>query len=346
MQYGHFENYFLGRWDLQIEKEIGDEIVEGLLTRGRKTLPIRGGIIRCSDQDYAEGFGLQWKKFRNLQIDSLIRTVPGILFSKTHLSFNRFWNDTGWRPKDLYGKTILEVGCGAGRFTEIMLDAGAEIVSIDLSDAIEINYETNKKNQVLFCQADILDLPFECNVFDFVFCFGVLQHTPDPSRTYSSMLEKLKPGGELAVDCYARIRWSSPDFPRYCTKYALRKLTANADPLKLMKVLEFTIPVFLPVLKYKKRVTAFLLSVVDLLFIRDILRILLKKRKAFNPKSTTDMAVLDWFDTLASRYDHPKTLEELRDLVTRDEVHLRKLSLAANGLVACVKKPVGDYVHK
>jgi 2-polyprenyl-3-methyl-5-hydroxy-6-metoxy-1,4-benzoquinol methylase len=328
----------MGRWDLQIEKQIGDEIVEGLLTMGDKTLPIRGGILRCSNQDYAEGFGLQWKKFRYLQIDSLIRAVPGTMFGKTHMSFNRFWNDTDWKPKDLYGKTILEVGSGAGRFTEIMLDAGAEVVSIDLSDAVEANYETNSKNQVLICQADVLDLPFEDGFFDFVFCFGVLQHTPDPDHAYSCMLAKLKPGGELAVDCYEKIRWSSPDFPRYWTKYALRKLTAKVDPLKIMKALELTVPILLPILRYKKRVTSFLLSAIDLLFMRQIVRLILRKRKPFNPKSTTDMAVLDWFDTLASRYDHPKTLEELRDLVTRDEVHLRKISLAANGLVACVRK--------
>ena len=53
------------------------------------------------------------------------------------------------------------------------------------------------------------------------------------------------------------------------------------------------------------------------------------------------MAVLDWFDTLASRHDHPKTVDELRDLVVRDDIKLRKLSLAANGLVACVKKNCG-----
>jgi len=341
MQYHHYEKYFQGKWKLESEKHIGDVILEGKLTKGEKILPIVGGILRCSSQDYAEGFGLQWKKFNRLQIDSLIRKVPGAMLGKTHMSFNRFWNDTDWKPKDLHSKTILEVGCGAGRFTEIMLEAGAEIVSIDLSDAVEANYETNKKGQVLFCQADILDLPFEDEVFDFIFCFGVLQHTPDPAKTYSYMLDKLKPGGELAVDCYQKIRWYSPDFPRYWIKYALRRLTVTTDPRRLMKALEFIIPYLLPILRYKKRVTSFLISVVDLLFIRDILRLVFRRQKEFNPKSMSDMAVLDWFDILASRYDHPKTLEELHDLVVRDDVQLKKLSRAANGLVACVKKKCG-----
>ena len=79
----------------------------------------------------------------------------------TYLDNNPTWHeeDSTWKAKQikkiiesnaLIPNKICEVGCGAGRFTEIMLEAGAEIVSIDLSDAVEANYQTNKKRQVLF----------------------------------------------------------------------------------------------------------------------------------------------------------------------------------------------------
>jgi SAM-dependent methyltransferase len=39
----------------------------------------------------------------------------------------------------LAGKHVLEAGCGAGRFTEVLLKAGAYVTSIDLSSAVEAN---------------------------------------------------------------------------------------------------------------------------------------------------------------------------------------------------------------
>lgn len=40
-----------------------------------------------------------------------------------------------------------------------------------------------------------------------VFCFGVLQHTPDVNKSVQCLAEMVKPGGELAVDFYPIRGW-------------------------------------------------------------------------------------------------------------------------------------------
>jgi SAM-dependent methyltransferase len=77
--------------------------------------------------DYCENFGKQWNRFREIQIDSL---------QGSRESHNRFYSETQWKPEELTGKLLLDAGCGAGRFAEVALEAGARVVAVDLSSAI------------------------------------------------------------------------------------------------------------------------------------------------------------------------------------------------------------------
>jgi hypothetical protein len=79
-----------------------------------------------------------------------------------------------WRPTGLKGETILEAGSGAGRFTEILATTGADILSFDLSSAVEANYANNGHNpNVLIFQGDIINIPVREQSMDKVFCLGV-----------------------------------------------------------------------------------------------------------------------------------------------------------------------------
>ncbi len=101
-------------------------IKTGTLTLDGREYPIRDGVPRLvPNQGYTSNFtACKWNTFKKTQLDSALG-LP--------LTFNRFWNNTKWKPRELYGKNVLEAGSGAGRFTEVLLEAGVKLCSIDLS---------------------------------------------------------------------------------------------------------------------------------------------------------------------------------------------------------------------
>ena len=137
----------------------------------KEKFPIRKNIPRfCDEQNYTTSFGYQWNTFREIQLDSK---------SKTDLSLQRFYATTDWNPVRLEKENVLEVGSGAGRFTEVFLNSTNGLLhSIDLSNAVEANIKKNKNNsrRLRIAQASIYEIPFANNIFDKIFCLGVLQH--------------------------------------------------------------------------------------------------------------------------------------------------------------------------
>ena len=97
---------------------------EKFSTKSGNVFFIKNNIPRfCSPDNYTKSFGFQWNKFDRTQLDS---------FSNSKLSYRRFWSSTNWNIDELKGKNILEVGCGAGRFTEILLTTGCYVISVEM----------------------------------------------------------------------------------------------------------------------------------------------------------------------------------------------------------------------
>jgi 2-polyprenyl-3-methyl-5-hydroxy-6-metoxy-1,4-benzoquinol methylase len=193
--------------------------------------PLREGAYRISgdSNNYTENFGYQWNKFAETQVDKS---------SKLEISKKRFIAETKWDKEELTGKNILEVGSGAGRFSQIILDATkANLFSIDYSNAVEANYKNNgDRNDSRFhlFQASIYEMPFAKEQFDKVICIGVLQHTPDFEKSVNCLVEMVKPGGELVVDFYCINGW----WTKLHAKYFFRPLTKKMKHEKLLKKIE------------------------------------------------------------------------------------------------------------
>jgi 2-polyprenyl-3-methyl-5-hydroxy-6-metoxy-1,4-benzoquinol methylase len=144
---------------------------------------------------YADAFGEQWKRYRLTQLDS----YSGVPITRERT--RRCLGEYLW--ENLADKQVLECGCGAGRFTEILLERGALVTSIDLSEAVESNQENfPQSSRHRIAQADILRLPFQPGQFDVVFCLGVIQHTPSPEQTIAALSKQVRPGGTLVLDHY------------------------------------------------------------------------------------------------------------------------------------------------
>ena len=157
---------------------------------------ILNGIPRfVAQSSYADHFGAQWNRYRLTQLDS----YTGQPITRDRL--RRCLGEQLW--ESLPSKTVLECGCGAGRFTEILLDRGARVMSIDLSNAVEANALSFPQSDRHRCaQANILHLPFAPKRFDVVVCLGVIQHTPHPESTIEALSQQVAPGGTLVIDHY------------------------------------------------------------------------------------------------------------------------------------------------
>lgn len=182
-----------------------------------------------SESNYTDNFGFQWNKFQRTQIDRENTTSA--------LSKTRFFAQTNWDKEDLTGQNILEVGSGAGRFTQVVLDyTKANVYSLDYSDAVAANYRNNGHHgeRLQLFQASIYEMPFPHNSFDKVFCFGVLQHTPDFRKSIEALVHKVKPGGELAVDFYPINGW----WTKVHAKYIFRPVTKKMSHSRLLALIE------------------------------------------------------------------------------------------------------------
>lgn len=201
---------------------------DGLLDNCALIFPKKNGAYRIvNDSNYTENFGYQWNKFAGTQVDKA---------SKLQISKKRFFAETNWDKEDLTGKNILEVGSGAGRFTQILLDhTGANVYSVDYSNAVEANFQNNGPHERLnLFQASIYEMPFAKAQFDKVLCLGVLQHTPDFEQSVKALIDMVKPGGELVVDFYG----INGAWTKVHAKYMYRPFTKKMSHEKLYHLIE------------------------------------------------------------------------------------------------------------
>lgn len=262
--------------------------------KSRSEYPIVNFIPRFVGADnYAAGFGLQWNIHRKTQYDS---------YSGHPVSEERYKRETKW-PDDLSKELLLEAGCGSGRFTPHALATGATVVSFDYSDAVDASYQNNGGDpNLLLIQADIYQMPFMDEYFDRVFCFGVLQHTPDPHRSFMEIVRKLRPGGSLASDVYIK------NFARYVIgpKYKIRPFTKHIDPQKLYKYIKRYVDFMWPLARGIRGVPKVGRLANWMLLIPDYSGLLKEADEAL----LKEWACLDAFDMLAPRFDYPQTVRD------------------------------------
>tara|TARA_Y100001968_G_C19450752_1_gene768412 strand:- start:3773 stop:4783 length:1011 start_codon:yes stop_codon:yes gene_type:complete len=295
------------------EKDIdtsNDEILIGsLISKDTKNkYHINNCIPRfVSSDNYARSFGFQWNKFARIQLDS---------YSNQLISFKRFWGSTGWDLSDLKDKWILDAGSGSGRFAEIALNAGANVVAIDYSSAIDSCSENLRKFPNFHpIQADIYSLPFKSESFDFIYSLGVLQHTPNVGKAFNSLLPFLKHQGSICVDFYEK-RYASMIHP----KYILRYLTVPIPHEVLFKILERIVPVILKINLILRTIPLIGIYLTRLIPVADY-----RKMHSLTNEEATELALLDTFDWLSAKYDNPQTIKSIKKFIqysNLEKVHI------------------------
>ena len=260
------------------------------------SFPLRDGAYRfVKGTNYAENFGFQWNKFEKTQIDRFQQNSVQ--------SRERLFAVTGWEKEDLSQLNVLEVGSGAGRFSQVVLQyTKANLFSVDYSSAVEANFRNNGPNDRLHLfQASIYELPFAPGQFDKVFCFGVLQHTPDFKKSVKCLVDMVKPGGELIVDFYPVRGW----YTKIHAKYLLRPFTRKMDHQKLLGRIERHADRL--VASYRFFDSIGLGRIVNrFLPVCDIKRTIPSQ---LDKAALREWVILDTFDMFSPAHDYPQRLE-------------------------------------
>jgi SAM-dependent methyltransferase len=311
-------------WVCPVDHSALSEQKASLVCPKGHSFSIRGGIPRFVESEaYTGHFGLQWKQYRKTQLDS---------YTGTSISRDRLKRCLG---QDLWerlpGASVLECGCGAGRFTEILLDRGAAVTSVDLSSAVEANadlFPTSPEHRVV--QADIASLPFADGQFDLALCLGVIQHTPDPETTIAKLYQQVRPGGWLVIDHYTHGpgRWAS-------VKPVYRAVMKRLPPELALRCTERLVRVFLPLHRHLKN---FRMGWVLLCRISPVTTFY-RSVPGLPDELQREWALLDTHDSLTDWYKHLRSTQEIAATLSGLGAVQIACQYAGNGVEARCQHP-------
>ena len=114
----------------------------------------------------------------------------------------------GSRIDGLKGKRILDVGCGGGILSESMARSGAQVLGIDLAQAVldvaELHaLEASVTVEYRAAAAEEL-AQLRPAAFELVTCMEMLEHVPDPAGTVKALAGLVQPGGDVIVSTLNR----------------------------------------------------------------------------------------------------------------------------------------------
>lgn len=278
--------------------EVGGRVKSGRLVCSQShSFPIVEFIPRfVAIGHYASNFSSQWDAW-----PELLSLYDGY--------GERFAKETRWGA-DLSGTIMLEAGCGAGTFTPFAAATGATVVSFDLSQGVEANYRrSGHLDNVLIVQADIFSIPVKKAIFDYVFCFGVIQHTPDPKAAFMSLATCLKAGGKIAVDVYTMPPVGHPYEILWKNKYRARKLVRALSDETILKLVKGYVNLMWPLVRRLAAKPTDRRRKINRFFLFDDYKARLPGMLESRFQS---FAKLDIYDFLGPAYDIPATQAELQ----------------------------------
>jgi ubiquinone/menaquinone biosynthesis C-methylase UbiE len=131
---------------------------------------------------------------------------------------------------------VLELGCGTGRVSRPLAQAGVDLVGIDrsapmLARAITKSpiHQTTNSLRLRLVRGDIRALPFAPHSFSMVLApYGILQSLTRPrdlTATLDSVARVIEPGGTFGIDLVPDV----PKWREYANKVQLKGRSGGAD---------------------------------------------------------------------------------------------------------------------
>jgi 2-polyprenyl-6-hydroxyphenyl methylase / 3-demethylubiquinone-9 3-methyltransferase len=101
----------------------------------------------------------------------------------------------------LFGKKVLDVGCGGGILSESMARLGAQVDGLDMGEeplevarlhALETGVSVNYLKNTAEAHSQS-----HAQAYDLVTCMEMLEHVPDPQSVIQACCDMVKPGGQV-----------------------------------------------------------------------------------------------------------------------------------------------------
>lgn len=98
----------------------------------------------------------------------------------------------------LEGKTILDFGCGTGNFAYALKKlTNAEVYGVEPSDGMR--EKALRKGNIIIKKGDHKCIPYEDDLFDFIYMTDVIHHVPDLQAMFTEFGRVLKPNGLICI---------------------------------------------------------------------------------------------------------------------------------------------------
>ncbi|GAB4339708.1 MAG: hypothetical protein Kow0099_15030 [Candidatus Abyssubacteria bacterium] len=215
-----------GALELRVEREeVDGHVMEGRLECSlcgtvysiREGIPhllptelasVNGQSLASLQTATIERFGFEWRYFKDwgwlTEYPDVKNAEEKFFGSLLENSEKAFWSKSLFQKEELHsGLTVLDAGCGNGRFTYQAAQTGAEVFGIDLGWGVQSAFEHMRSlPKVHVLQGDLFRLPFAPATFDRVFSIGVLMHTGNGGAAFDSLVRTLKPGGLIMARVY------------------------------------------------------------------------------------------------------------------------------------------------
>ena len=131
---------------------------------------------------------------------------------------------------DVEGKRVLDAGCGTGAYSAWLVEQGAEVVGVDVSEAMLSHARETVDETATFLQADLgAPLPFADDAFDGVVSALALSYVEDWDRAFGELRRVLAPGGFLVFSTGHPMNQFPPENDQGENYFAVERCTKDWD---------------------------------------------------------------------------------------------------------------------
>ena len=144
------------------------------------------------DSKTVEGFGDEWERFDQSSLTE----------KEQKEIFESYFSIFPWHilPENAEG---FDLGCGSGRWAEMVAPKVGRLHCIDPSAALDIARKNLAEYENCeFHHVTVDAIPIEDSTMDFGYSLGVLHHVPDTQAGIKDCVKKLKPGAPFLIYLY------------------------------------------------------------------------------------------------------------------------------------------------